>query len=222
MIKVISAFKRKSGMGLDAFTNYWRTTHAEAVKKVPGIRKYVQSQTIESGYRKGEPIYDGIAELWYEDPAAMHRGAATPEARGALEDDENFIDMKSFATILTEEVVQKDGPANPAMVKLVEFVYRRPQMDVQSFQKYWREIHGPLAAKIPQMRRYVQSHVRLSSYRDGRTPLCDGTAQVWFDGTDAMRDSAKTAQYAATHADEPNFIDQPRLRFIITRERVIM
>jgi len=222
MIKVISAFKRKPGMGLDAFTSYWRTTHAEAVKKVPEIRKYVQSQTIESGYRKGEPIYDGIAELWYEDTAAMHRAAATPEARAALADDEDFIDMKSFATILTEEVVQKDGPANPSMVKLVEFVYRKPQMDVPSFQQYWREIHGPLAAKIPQMRRYVQSNVRLSSYRDGRTPLCDGTAQVWFDGTDAMRESAKTAQYAATRADEPNFIDQPRLRFIITRERVII
>jgi len=136
-------------MGLDAFTNYWRTTHAEAVKKVPGIRKYVQSQTIESGYRKGEPIYDGIAELWYEDTAAMHRGAATPDARAALADDENFIDIRSFATILTEEIVQKDGPANPSMVKLVEFVYRQPQMDVQSFQKYWREIHDRLPQKSP-------------------------------------------------------------------------
>jgi hypothetical protein len=32
----------------------------------------------------------------------------------------------------------------------------------------------------------------------------------------------KTAQYAATRADEPNFIDQARLRFIITQERVII
>ena len=86
MIKVISAFRRKPGMALDAFTNYWRTTHAEAVKKVPGIRKYVQSQTIESGYRKGEPIYDGIAELWYDDPATMHRGAGDyrPDERRVL------------------------------------------------------------------------------------------------------------------------------------------
>src|ERR1700730_11216259 len=105
MIKVISAFKRKPGMGLDAFTNYWRTTHAEAVKKGPGIRKYVQSQTIESGDRKGEPTYDRIAGLRDEEPTAMHRGGETPEARAALEDDENFIDMKSFATILPEEVV---------------------------------------------------------------------------------------------------------------------
>jgi len=222
MIKIISTVCRKPGMNLDDFTAYWRTTHADAVKRVSGIRRYVQSQTIASGYRKGQPPYDGIAEIWYDDIATARRAAATPEAAEALKDDDNFLDMKRFASIVTDEVVQLDGQTAPSMVKLTEFVVRRPDLDPVAFHKYWTEVHGPLGATIKQMRRYVQSHARPSSYRDGRTPFIDGVAQVWFEDTNAMRESATTPEYAAVRADEPNFIDTSHLSFIITQERVII
>jgi uncharacterized protein (TIGR02118 family) len=135
-------------MNLAAFSEYWRTTHAEAVKRVPKIRRYVQSPTIASGYRTRERVYDGIAEIWYEDIAAMRRAAATPEAAAALEDDDNFIDMKSFASIITDEVVQRDAETDPSMVKLNEFVIRKPDSDPAAFHKYWSEVHGPLGATI--------------------------------------------------------------------------
>ena len=64
MVKMVVFFKRKPGMSVEAFQNYWRATHAGIVVKMPGIRKYVQSHTLLSGYRKGEPAYDGIAEVW--------------------------------------------------------------------------------------------------------------------------------------------------------------
>lgn len=67
MVKMVVFFKRKPGMSVDAFTTYWRTTHADLVVKLRGIRRYVQSHTLLSGYRKGEPVYDGIAELWFDD-----------------------------------------------------------------------------------------------------------------------------------------------------------
>ncbi len=222
MIKIITVVKRKPAMNLDAFTTHWRTTHAEAVKRVPGIRRYVQSQTIASGYRHGDPVYDGIAEIWYDDIAAARLAAATPAAALAMKDNDNFLDMKAFASIITDEVVQLDGNADPSMVKLNEFVIRKPAMDPTAFHKYWTEVHGPLGATIRQMRRYVQSHARPSSYRDGHQPFIDGVAQVWFENTAAMRESATTEEYAAVRADEPNFIDTARLSFIITQERIVI
>ena len=54
--------------------------------------------------------------------------------------------------------------APPRGVKNVEFVTRKPGLAVDEFQRYWREIHGPLAAQIPVIRRYVQSHTRTSAY----------------------------------------------------------
>ncbi|HEY1850989.1 MAG TPA: EthD domain-containing protein [Candidatus Binataceae bacterium] len=113
MIKIISTVCRKPGMSLDDFTAYWRTTHADAVKRVSGIRRYVQSQTIASGYRKGQPPYDGIAEIWYDDIATARRAAATPEAAEALKDDDNFLDMKRFASIITDEVVSSTARPRP-------------------------------------------------------------------------------------------------------------
>ncbi len=222
MINVISFVRRKPGMALDAFSEYWRTIHAGVVRRVPEIRRYVQSQTIASGYTRGEPLFDGVAEIWYDDTAAIHRAAHSPEAAAAFADDENFLDMRRFASIVTDEVVQKNGAATPAMKKIIEVVARKPGMDPAAFHRYWSETHGPLAAKIPQLRRYVQCHVRPSAYRDGRAPIYDGVAETWFDDTGAMRASARTAEYAAKRADEPNFIDGSRLAFIITGERVMI
>ena len=221
MVKAIYFIKRKPGMDVEQFQKYWLNTHAGIVSKVPELRKYVQCHTLLSGYRKGEPVYDGVAELWFDDVETMRRIADLPQSKAAVADDYNFIDMP-MEFVLTREHLQKDGPTNASMVKLVEFVFRKPGMDVEQFQKYWRTVHGPLAAKIPTMRRYVQSHNLPSAYRDGRQPVCDGVAEVWFDATDAMRASEKTPEYAATRADEPNFIDTTNLKFIITREHTIV
>ena len=78
MVKMVAFFKRKPGTSVEAFQNYWRTTHAGIVVKMPGIRKYVQSHTLLSGYRKGEPAYDGSAEVWFDDTQAMRALAQTP------------------------------------------------------------------------------------------------------------------------------------------------
>jgi uncharacterized protein (TIGR02118 family) len=124
--------------------------------------------------------------------------------------------------ILTEEHVIKDGPAPPGGVKNVKFLIRKPGLAVNEFQRYWREVHGPIAAQIPVIRRYVQSHTRASAYERGRVPGYDGVAITWFDDTQAMRASAATAQYACTRADEPNFIAPGDPPFIITTAHVIV
>jgi uncharacterized protein (TIGR02118 family) len=182
----------------------------------------VQSHTLLAGYRKGEPIYDGIAELWFEDTQAMAALRGTKEIAEVEADEAVFIDRGTMRLILAEEHVIKDGPAPSGGAKNVEFVTRKPGLGVHDFQRYWLEVHGPLAAQIPMIRRYVQSHTRPSAYERGRTPAYDGVAITWFDDTRAMRASAGTAQYARVRADEPNFIAPGDAPFIITTEHVIV
>ena len=214
MVKAVSFFKRKAGMPVEEFQAYWLRDHPTVVVRLPGVRRYVQSHTLVAGYRKGEPIYDGIAELWFEDTKALHALRGTKEMEAVAADETVFIDRGTMGLILTEEHVIKDGPAPPGGAKNVEFVTPRPG--------YWLEIHGPLAAQIPMIRRYVQSHTRPSAYERGRTPAYDGVAITWFDDTRAMRASAGTAQYARVRADEPNFIAPGDAPFIITTEHVIV
>ena len=61
MVKLVVYFKRRAGMEVEPFQEYWRTRHAEVVCGLPGIRRYVQSHTLLAGYRRGEPAFDGIA-----------------------------------------------------------------------------------------------------------------------------------------------------------------
>ena len=105
MVKLMSFFKRKQGMSVDAFQAYWRTRHAEVVVKLPGIRRYVQSHTLPSGYRKGEPVYDGVAEVWVDDTHVMRAQAGTPEYAAVRADEPNFMDVSSLGAIITEEHV---------------------------------------------------------------------------------------------------------------------
>ena len=221
MVKAVSFFKRKSGMSVEAFQAYWRTSHPEVVLKLPGLRRYVQSHTLVSGYRKGEPIYDGIAEVWFDDTDSMRRVAGTGEYERVQADETRFIDHSTMGLIITEEHVIKEGAVPVGGVKNVEFVTHKPGMPIGEFQRYWREVHGPLAAAIPVIRRYVQSHTRRSAYEKGRTPKYDGVAITWFDDTHAMRVSASSPEYARVRADEAHFItaDPP---FIITGEHVIV
>jgi uncharacterized protein (TIGR02118 family) len=221
MVKAVSFFKRKAGMSVEAFQAYWRTAHPDVVVKLPGVRRYVQSHTLPSGYRKGEPAYDGIAEVWFDDTATMRALAGTAEYAAVQADEARFIERSTMGLIITEEHVIKDGPVPPNGVKNVEFVTRKPGMPVDAFQQYWGEVHGPLAARIPVVRRYVQSHTRRAAYEAGRAPRYDGVAITWFDDTQAMRVSAVTPEYARVRADEANFIT-PAPPFIITKEHPII
>ena len=221
MIKAIYFIKRKPGMALDAFREYWLKEHAALVLKVPGVVKYVQSHTTDSGYRKHEPIYDGIAALWYENLDAMKATGAASESRATLADDTNFLDMSKFAFILTRERIQKENPIEPSAPKLVAFLKRKAGMSVEDFQARWNSPHGKLGSAVPGVRRYVQSHPIASSYQGGRTPIWDGVAESWFDSDAAMRSIKGTSEHNALLADEPHFLAEDA-KFIITTERVIL
>ena len=203
MVKAVSFFKRKSGMSVEAFQTYWRTRHPAVVIKLPGIRRYVQSHTLRSAYREGEPVYDGIAEVWFDDTRVMRALASTAEYAAVQADEAQFIARSTMGLIVTEEHVVKDGQVPADGVKKVEFVTRKAGMPVDRFQPYWSRIHGPLAALIPGVRRY------------------DGVAVTWFDDAEAIRASAATPECARVRADEGHVItrDPP---FILTTEHPII
>lgn len=210
MVKTFNFFKRRPGLSVERFREYWLNQHAAVIRAIPEVRKYTASIALPSSYRNNhEPHCDGISEAWFDDEETIRRIADSSRLRAAVTDDAVFIDTSKAGSIITAEIVQKEGAPPIDAVKVLSLLSRKRGMDVASFQSYWRTNHGPLAAKIPQARRYVQCHVRPSGYADGSTPRYDGVAEVWIDDFDAVRASGATDEYRAVKIDEPKFLTVP-------------
>jgi len=108
------------------------------------------------------------------------------------------------------------------MVKLIYVFTRKPGMSVEEFQRYWREEHGPIAARIPGVRRYVQCHVLPELYERDEQPAYDGAAELWFDDLDALRQAFRSPEVLAARENEAEFIDHSRSFLIITEEQLVV
>jgi uncharacterized protein (TIGR02118 family) len=107
------------------------------------------------------------------------------------------------------------------VLKLVFCLHRRSDVDEGEFHRYWREVHGPLAASFAPVlgiRKYVQLHTTAESF--------DGVAELWFDSMDALVAATLTPEGAAAaralRADEATFIDHSRSPIFLTEEHPIL
>ncbi len=74
------------------------------VRELPGLRGLVISSVIEQ-IGAGKPLYNGIAELWFDDLDAGKAALESPKAKAAVIDDmPNFVDMDNFILSITEEI----------------------------------------------------------------------------------------------------------------------
>jgi uncharacterized protein (TIGR02118 family) len=113
VIKSIGLLTRKDGLSHEDFVKHWFGVHGPLAHAVPGVRRYVQSHILEERIRPDIPTtqveIDGIAELWYDDRAAMARANATPEAKRLHDDGALFIGrIKSF--VVEEKVIIPVSP----------------------------------------------------------------------------------------------------------------
>lgn len=218
MIKVLTWFSRKPGMPLDEFRAYWRDEHPAAVRALPGLRAYNQNPTTDAGYAKGEPYCDGVAETWWDDLDTLRAHRDTAEIEALLADEDRFIDPNRRKQLFVREVVIKDGQPPAGALKQFTWMRRRPDLSVEEAQTYWRDQHGPLAATVPGMVRYVQNHTRPEQYRGPREPDFDGVPIVYFADLETARVAARSDELAATRADEPNFVAPGPLPWVVTDE----
>lgn len=222
MVKMVIFFKRRPGMTVEAFQDHWSTVHAGIIARLPGIRRYVQNHVLPGSYRKSEPAFDAVAESSFDDTQAMKSLAGSPEYAAVLADEPNFIDRSSMQSIITDEHVIKDMPAPADGIKSITLLTRKAGMPIDAFRAYWRDVHGPLCAAVPEIRRYVQNPTRRSIYDSGRTPAFDGVALTWFDSLDALRAAAPTPEFARLREDVEQFVAPERSPTVITQERVIV
>lgn len=219
-MKVIYCYKRKPGMSVQAFQSYMATDRPRTVAAMPGAARYEQNLTKPSGYgRTVEPIFDGLEKFWFDTDEDLRAFEAALPSADFQADLGRFVDGPRTRRVLTAEVMIKDGPRTEGMTRLIEFLTRRPGMEIDAFHWHWSEVHGPLVARQRQIRSYIQSHTLESEYRRGE-PDFDGVTEVWFDATDAMREAASEPLWTDVLADEKNFVCD-HTPFIISIDRTV-
>ncbi len=222
MLKIVTLLKRRAGLSVADFQSHLRDTYGPLAAKGPGLRGYVQSCALPQGYGKGELLFDAIGEMWFDSPEAYEAYLGSPQFAAACADESNFLDISRTLVMPVDVHVIKDGRVPDNAVKNIEFVNKRPGMALDAFRAYWRNVHGPLASTIPVMHRYEQNHLAPSEYQKGAAPAYDGLAITWFASTADMKRGTTMSEYAATRADEANFLPDGHLPIIVTREHRVV
>ena len=113
MVKLVAMLRRPFGVSAEEFQRWWFEEHVPRVKKYPGLRKYVISTTTDSVL--GEPVFDGIAELWFDDlptaEGAVSSAAALAGHRDTVSHTEIEVRMITVEHVvdLTPQVTTHDG-----------------------------------------------------------------------------------------------------------------
>ncbi len=107
------------------------------------------------------------------------------------------------------------------MVKVVYCITRKAGLSRDAFIRYWAEVHGPKGARIPGLRKLVQSYT-VSAPAGARPADFDGVAELWFDDLTALERARQSPEWSASSADEAQFVDSTRCAYFVTEEREIL
>ena len=257
MIRLIFVLRRKPEMSLAEYQQYWRETHGPLVAKhatALNIHRYIQLHTLDdpvndqlAGDRGSmEPIYDGVAELWWTNREALVSAAGTPAGQAALqelvEDEARFIDLPKSPLWMAYEYPQVNptpeelvARQNSPLVKLFFCLRHLETQSLDEAQLYWRTNHGPLIRGLApgmRMQRYLQVHryedemeAQLRADRKTTVSPYTGHAEAWFDRADLQKvadtPEGRRAMELAVE-DESHFIDFSRSSMWIGKENVVI
>lgn len=101
-------------------------------------------------------------------------------------------------------------------LRTVAILGRREGMTFEEFDKYWLEVHAPLAGAIPGILRYVQRHLVAPSQEYG----VDGFALIDYASQEAMEAAWATPEGQLAMADVPNFLG--RHEVVVIEDHVIV
>jgi len=103
MIKLVYCITKKPSLTDQEFFHYWKNIHGPIGRRIPGLRKLVQSHRLTLPGDHRPPDYDGMAELWFDNLEALQAARKSPEWKASTEDETNFIDPSKVAWFISEE-----------------------------------------------------------------------------------------------------------------------
>jgi uncharacterized protein (TIGR02118 family) len=171
----MSFLKRRADLQRPAFFDWWLNQHAPLVVKIPGLRRYHVSTVAVPQ----DGAFDGVAELWFDDAAALATGFAGEAGKSARAD--GAAHTSRTERLHVAEYLFVDTGTGPRF-KLVAALKRRADLDRAAFKTWWLEQHAPLVVAFPELARY-QVNLVPAGEEEG---FADGVAEVYFNDLESL------------------------------------
>ena len=115
--------------------------------------------------------------------------------------------MEAAAILRYIDIDLKKQMGTPVIVAN-SLMRRRDDIDLAAFQQHWLDPHGPLTAKLPGCRHYVQNHVLDSAGTNAlaRSLRIDGIPQLAFASPEDRMAAHGSAELTASDKDSELFI----------------
>lgn len=113
------------------------------------------------------------------------------------------------------------------MLKVHILSRRRANMTHEQYMKHWWEVHAPLFASQPDVKRYVRKYVQCWVTGDkpaGPNPGdTDGIVELWFDDIAGFNAFANSPSYLnVIRVDEERFTDPKKCEYFFSEEHPII
>lgn len=106
------------------------------------------------------------------------------------------------------------------MLKFMVVVYKLSTMGESEFVRYFREVHGPLALKLPGLKKYRQNFVAADPTR--KHPGWNAIIELYWENWQDMEAAWKSPEGSAATADLPAFADLTRTTWSIVEELAVL
>lgn len=103
MIVRLGTAPRRAGLDFEGFQHHWRTSHADVVSHLPGLRRYQQFHAVLEDGRPLLPYpgFDACSALRFDSAEAMDDAFASPEfLRSVTADEAEFVDKTHFRGVV--------------------------------------------------------------------------------------------------------------------------
>lgn len=91
------------------------------------------------------------------------------------------------------------------MYTITVVLRKRPDISVAEFRHAWKEIYGPMYAKMPQVKSYIQYHLSDQRTDQSEDPI-EGIAILTFESEKAMHEVWKSDLYKEAAKIRKSFI----------------
>jgi len=95
-----------------------------------------------------------------------------------------------------------------AVVKFVVVLSKRRDLSEEKFREFFREVHRPLALRIPGLLRHVVNFPAADETR--KHPQWDAIVELYFEGREAMEAAWRSPEGVASTLDLEKFADLSR------------